>query len=588
MNVTHPLRVIVFALLMPAAPGAARAPDARPYASAESQDPPASGCAEAARHHRLPDPQQAERLRPTLRTPPTGDEIVNPGEFCRDRGVLIDWAEYVQSVLADIAEAIATDDTVYVVVQSASIEQQARSTLIGQGVNMDHVVFIMDTQSSPNPWIRDFGPFCIYEDGNLAITDFYYGFGSDIDDLPQVLAAYFGLPFYRTNVLHHGGNHISDGNGMGFGSTNIWEFNPGYTQAEIRDQFRQYLGIDSLIVVEPMQGDMTRHIDMFCKLLNDTLFVVGEYADPGQGYPGDYERLNNLADLLGSLHNLDGRPFSVVRIPMLPWQQSLNRTYTNSLILNDKVLVPTYEDPADAVALGIYAECMPDHEVIGIDSRMIIEYAGAIHCVTSCIHRRNPLVVFHQPLESLAAGETPAIGFSLNPGFANAQASVFYKPASATEYVEAPATWSAGKWWTTLPPAMEDFRYYLAGLATPGGHVMEVYLPAGAPLEAFEVEVTGTGGVAQAAFPHLRLECRPNPARGGAALHWELPSAGPVRLEVVDLTGRPVRGWLGSATAGRLAWDGSDDNGRPLPAGTYFLRAHHRGHMARRTIVLLP
>lgn len=538
-------------------------------------------------YHHLPDPQEAEAHRPTLRTPPGGDEIVNPGEFCRADGVFIDWAEYACSVLCDIAYAIATDDIVYVVVQSASIENQARAYLSSHGVNMENVVFIRDAQSNPSIWIRDFGPFCIYEDGGLAITDFYYGLGSGIDNVPELLAAYFGLPFYQTNVTHHGGNHISDGNGMGFGSTNIWEYNPGLTHTEIREQFRQYLGIDSLIVVEPMQGDMTHHIDMFCKLLNDTLFAVGEYAQPSQGYPGDYERLNNLADLLGSLHNLHGRPFSVVRIPMLPLQGYVNRTYLNSLILNDKVLVPTYSDPTDAVALGIYAECMPNYEIIGIDGSMIIEYAGAIHCVTNCLHSPNPLVVFHQPLDSLSAGTSPTIAFSLNPGFSDSQASVFYKPASAYDYLEVSAEWSAGRWQATLPPVTEDFSYYLRGQATLGGMVMEVYLPAQAPLEVFEVAVTDWAQVAQRQPRELRLDCRPNPVHGTATIQWEHALPGPSFVQVLDAQGRLVRAWQVSGAAARCAWDGRDECGQALPAGVYFVTLHSGPIAERRPIVLI-
>lgn len=551
----------------------------------------ATALADGAPSHRLPDPREVERLRPTVRrTPPTGDEIVSPGEFCRADGVILDWAydlDY-RTILGDIALAIAPDDTVYMVVTSASQETQARTYLTGRGVNMQNVVFIMDTQSDPDPWIRDFGPFCIYEDGALAITDFLYGFGYGMDNVPQVLAAYFGLPFYRTPVVHHGGNHISDGNGMAFGSVNIWNFNHSYTEEQIREEFRQYLGIDSLIVVERMQGDVTGHIDMFCKLLNDTLFLVGEYAELSQGYPGDYEILNNLATQLGCLRNLDGRLFSVVRIPMLPYASSVNRTYTNALILNDKVLVPTYGVPTDSVAMGIYAECMPDHQIIGIDSRQIIYRAGAVHCVTSCLHSKNPLIVFHQPIDSVAAGETPVADFSLNPEFADTQASVFYKPASAYEYVEVPAVWSGGRWRAVLPPVTENFEYYLAGLATPGSIAMEVYLPTGAPLEVFEVEVTDVAAVAQAGLPEVHLECRPNPVRGRATIRWERAAAGPVHIEVLDLLGRPVRTWLSSGGPAYRTWDGTGDNGRVVPAGVYFLHLRDGGHRERRTITVIP
>jgi agmatine deiminase len=74
----------------------------------------------------------------------------------------------------------------------------------------------------------------------------------------------------------------------------------------------------------------------------------------------------------------------------LPWPdacydadgQRLPATYANFLIINGAVLVPTYEVPQDAAALEVLKGLFPDHEVIGINCRALIEQHGSLHCVT--------------------------------------------------------------------------------------------------------------------------------------------------------------------------------------------------------------
>jgi agmatine/peptidylarginine deiminase len=58
------------------------------------------------------------------------------------------------------------------------------------------------------------------------------------------------------------------------------------------------------------------------------------------------------------------------------------RTYTNSIIINKTVIVPTYETYYDTTALRIYREAMPGYNVVSINCNSIIPSLGAIHCIT--------------------------------------------------------------------------------------------------------------------------------------------------------------------------------------------------------------
>ena len=88
-----------------------------------------------------------------------------------------------------------------------------------------------------------------------------------------------------------------------------------------------------------------------------------------------------------ALRGLDNEPYHLIA---LPWPkpitnaegQRLPATYANYLIINGAVLVPTYNDPHDAVALKQIAKAYPEREVIGIDCRALIEQFGSLHCIT--------------------------------------------------------------------------------------------------------------------------------------------------------------------------------------------------------------
>ncbi|MBN2017426.1 MAG: agmatine deiminase family protein [Candidatus Cloacimonetes bacterium] len=515
-----------------------------------------------------------------VKDPPPGYETVNPAEFGRSDGVILAWPGWGNEIIGDIAYAVADDYKVYMVVANSYYEGIATTYLSSVGVNMPNVNFIHDaTMNNMGMWIRDYGPFCIHDEGAFAIDDLIWSGNYGIDLIPYTIADFFSLPIYHSNLIHHGGNHLTDGNGMGFFSTNIYNHNGGYTQNQIKQEFKAFFGIDSMVVFAPMNGDGTGHVDMFCKLLNDTLFIVGEYENPGASYPGDYELLNNLADYLGTLSSLDGRQFRVERIPMPPYYYggpagTINYTYTNSLIINDKGLVPLYGFDSDAEALQVYADCMPYHEIIPIDSEFIIQYWGAVHCITNELFSTNPLIVLHDPLKAYTSGTNPQIKFRLNPKFLQSGASVSYRCISSPNYTEIPALLKNGVWSATLPALTEDFSYYISGTATTGDIVFNTSLPEDAPSEVFWVDALNVGTDDEAGIYTIQLTNYPNPFKDDISISFSAPfAARSAYIKLFNVKGQVVRSY--SITnqpthTAEIKWDGKDDRGRSVESGTYF------------------
>jgi len=147
-------------------------------------------------------------------------------------------------------------------------------------------------------------------------------------------------------------------------------------------------------VVPRINIEYTGHIDLWTKILNDTLVMVGEYAP---GHP-NHALLNANADSISNCRNRQGFTYRVVRIPM-PWStSSAPPSYLNSLMVNNKVLVPIYNLPEDSIALNTYEQVLPDYEVIGIDCSPMSGSGGAIHCITMQALSSEFIHIKHYPL----------------------------------------------------------------------------------------------------------------------------------------------------------------------------------------------
>jgi agmatine deiminase len=129
--------------------------------------------------------------------------------------------------------------------------------------------------------------------------------------------------------------------------------------------------------------DGTGHVDMFMKIVGENTVLVAKYQ-PDQV---DYQILEDCADLFESSNNGEGQPWKVVRIPQpdvyyITFVLPVVRTYTNSLIVNNIVLLPVYNIPLDDDAVAVYQQVLPGKTIYPINAEVIIESGGAWHCVT--------------------------------------------------------------------------------------------------------------------------------------------------------------------------------------------------------------
>ena len=279
-------------------------------------------------------------------------------------------------------------------------------------------------------WIRDFGPWYIFEDKKVAIVDNIYN-RSFVDDdsnpissptwlntrwrddkFAEVYATDNNVTLYGMEVVHTGGNMMQDGRGVGVSDSIVHtqsETFVGLSNETVNQRMNDYLGIDTYHVTLDPQGDYIAHVDCWGKLLAPDKIIIARVPNGHEQYSA-YEE---VASYFASTNCCWGYPYKVYRVDIPVTKKSEiaddNKIapYTNCLILNDKVLVPISSLTSSSyneAALQVYREAMPGYEIVGIDyikSDEYGQYSGwkntdALHCRTRDIMDFDMLFVDHR------------------------------------------------------------------------------------------------------------------------------------------------------------------------------------------------
>ncbi len=165
----------------------------------------------------------------------------------------------------------------------------------------------------------------------------------------------------------------------------VQQRNPGVSREQLERAFHDYLGIERVLWMDRgIVGDDTHgHVDDITRFIGPETIVTAVESDVSDDNHAPLEE--NLRRLRAA-RTLNGKQFTIVELP-LPRPvvfrgQRLPASYANFYIANGLVLMPTFHDPKDRVALGILAELFPDREVIGVHSVDLIWGLGALHCMT--------------------------------------------------------------------------------------------------------------------------------------------------------------------------------------------------------------
>ena len=160
----------------------------------------------------------------------------------------------------------------------------------------------------------------------------------------------------------------------------------GETNRRVEHILQERLGAQHILWLHHgyLAGDDTdSHIDTLARLCPDDTILYVKCDDRSDEH---YIELQAMEKELEALRTATGKPFRLIPLPMVaPCVENGERlpaTYANFLIMNTAVLVPTYAQESDAVALRRVAEAFPGRDVVGIDCRPLIVQHGSLHCCT--------------------------------------------------------------------------------------------------------------------------------------------------------------------------------------------------------------
>jgi agmatine deiminase len=315
----------------------------------------------------------------------------NIAEFEPMQGVLI---RYPLGISYQIIAELSNDVQVVTIVSSISQQNTVESLYINNGVDINNCSFLI--APSNTHWTRDYGPWFIFNgDDELAVVDFEYNRPRPLDNaIPSAFANDQGLPVYTMPLVQTGGNYMTDGQAISISTDLVWSENSGYTQSQINAIMNEYLGIQTYHVVADVNGEYIKHIDCWAKYLSPTTIMIREVP---QGH-SQYTAIEAAVSYFEGQNSCYGTPYEIARV-----YTPNNEPYTNSLIMNNKVLVPITGSSWDAAALSSYEDAMPGYEVIGFTGSWAS--TDALHCRTKGIPDQHMLYIQHTPLMGSQSSE---------------------------------------------------------------------------------------------------------------------------------------------------------------------------------------
>ena len=398
-------------------------------------------------------------------TDPPPTPVRNVAEYERMQGVLI---RYPFGISTEMISEMSEDITVYCLV-SSSQQSSAFNALENGGVNLDNVEFVIG--STDSYWTRDYGPWWVVDgDRNMAVVDFTYNRPRPNDnDAPLKMSNHLEVPFYASDIVHTGGNYMTDGLGIS-ASTDIVYTENSIPDEDVDSLMQDYYGIETYHVVDDPNNTYIDHIDCWGKYLSTTKVLIREVPE---SHP-QYDEIEEAAEYFSNSLNKWGEPWELFRV----WTPG-NQPYTNSLILNEKIFVPITGGSWDDEALTVYETAFPGYEVLGFSGSW--ESTDALHCRTKGIPDLQMLQIIHNPLND---GSEPDInGYSLDAlfddlsgtGLIEDSMKVFWKTPGAETWDSHTLSRSSApeeqNVWTGSIPAIVDsglIQYFVQGADSSG------------------------------------------------------------------------------------------------------------------------
>jgi agmatine deiminase len=318
-----------------------------------------------------------------------------------------DWPgklDTIRWVYGEMVRKIAQGELVRILINNRREEKRARTYLNQAGADLKKVRFVLHPTN--RGWTRDSGPIFVRRRGGgraeTAIVHFHFNAWAKYSDwrkdrrVPEVAAKLlrkrlFNAEFQGRDFVIEGGGIEVNGRGTVLTTEECYldpkvqVRNPGLGRNEINTVLKEYLGVKNVLwlIAGPVGDDTHGHIDDICRFVNPRTLVLIREANRNDI---NYRPLSENWERVQEFRLEDGSRPEVIALPMpAPVYfdgTRLPASYANFYISNAAVLVPTFNDPNDRIALGILGELFKDRAVIGIHAVDLVLGFGTLHCLT--------------------------------------------------------------------------------------------------------------------------------------------------------------------------------------------------------------
>ncbi len=310
-------------------------------------------------------------------------------------------------VYAEIIRRLARGERVNILVNDRALRAKATKVLTDSGVLLENVRFYL--WPTDRIWTRDSGAIFLRKGkpgrAELAATEWRFNAWAKYKDwardvkIAARIARESGAICWKPvvevagkqrHLVLEGGSIDVNGRGTLLTTeecllSEVQQRNPGVTREQMEKAFADYLGCSHTIWLKRgIAGDDTHgHVDDVARFVSkDTVLTVSEVHTSDD----NYIPLQQTLEVLRTAKDQDGKRLKVITIPMprpLVFKgQRLPASYANFYIANSAVLVPTFDDPNDRIALNTIAELFPKRDIVPIHCGDFIWGLGAIHCMT--------------------------------------------------------------------------------------------------------------------------------------------------------------------------------------------------------------
>ncbi len=310
--------------------------------------------------------------------------------FPDEHTIWVDTLADIEPLYVQFARAVLAYQDVIMVCRNLQKQQYIEQLM---GTEHAHQLRFLHAEFN-DLWIRDYGPISLVQDGKIKWLDFGFNawggkYAGDLDDkVTRQLydAKLLNIDEYaRQDFILEGGAIETDGLGTVLVTPCV------LTKTRNADlsleDIRASLNVERVIMIEHglLLGDDTDgHIDTLVRFCDPHTLAYSSCEDPKDPH---YDSLKAMEAQLQTLTDLAGQAYKLIPLPIPAAKldmdgRRLPASYANFLIINNAVLVPTYEDDNDARILEQLTAAFPNHQIIPIPSLALIQYNGALHCAS--------------------------------------------------------------------------------------------------------------------------------------------------------------------------------------------------------------